>query len=1164
MAPPRPTITPHVGVPKVSFRKISPTGKEYDGVDDKIAQHYGYNEVEVAFERPEHYIRYVEPMESELFTLVEYDMDEQDDEWLNAINAERYHDQDERVSSETFEIIIDRLEKEWFDLMKRIPKPDQALPSEDSTCAVCDDGEGENSNAIVFCDGCNLAVHQDCYGVPYIPEGQWLCRKCTVAPESRVECILCPNEGGAFKQTSTGKWAHLLCAIWVPECILGNPTFMEPIENSDKIPKQRWKLVCSICKVKQGACIQCNKNTCVTAFHVSCARRQKLLSPMKSHGEGELQAFCEKHLPAEMRVNRIVPPSPLPPTAPTSPVRSPKKAARVQVQQTGPPLVPAIIVENIMQYTARIKFRKKLPFLLAVCKYWSLKREARRGAPLLKRLHLEPWATSTASKLQTDEAKLKYLDNLNRLRTDLEQVRTAVDLIRQREEQKQLQAQATESLLAAYLLPFDTEIRKAYDAVLNLDRHAHFLNPVSRTEVPDYYTSVAKPMHWLAIYAKIEQHEYTDTQAFVDDVNLVLDNAIGYNKKDTVYHKAAVRIKNNVQPVLAQFQTTVRERIALWKTYEHWEEKGQVEEAPNDAVPAGIQVSQGAEPDLANIQRAENSTTDDAVLQPPDGDITLGALPNDPTSLPADEEIVPETPDQELANKPELLVDKPGSPDSVEGAVPAATTVPAIPPPPPVGDLEPFPPVLRMLQDQASVSEDIPYILSTDPFTSFFAYDRPILKPPPPPAPPPPPRQPRKNKKKATAAEGSARAVPFSTRTTRGTAARTDSTSPQHPHPQRVVLLVRDPAQTQPNDGSAQPPPETDPEPASASTPTARGGVKRKRQDSEGWGQVVEDITHHDSFKYFESGWVLPAGMTRVRRPTNPLAQTSARKSSKEPKRVRKSASATVSRQSSQMPPVEQAGPSESTIPTDTPLAPPLKDLVPGTLPPEPIPAGQSRQLPQTLRLKVTRSRPKKKRGGDSSSDLSELSEVDEAKVDALVEAIPPTELAPPPEPASPPESAPLPEPASLAEPTPLAKSPTPHEPSGIHRDAEGEPIYYEPGTLVWAKQAGFPWYPAAIAEPMDERAPVKVMTLGEHLREKSQGKERLYLAQFYDKHRTWTWATLGKLSMLGEDPEIDQKYLHQSGKGVNKKDLRLAYEKAMQDMETPEEAEQIASNSLV
>ena len=30
-------------------------------------------------------------------------------------------------------------------------------------------------------------------------------------------CVLCPNEGGAFKQTTSGEWAHLLCAMYIAE-----------------------------------------------------------------------------------------------------------------------------------------------------------------------------------------------------------------------------------------------------------------------------------------------------------------------------------------------------------------------------------------------------------------------------------------------------------------------------------------------------------------------------------------------------------------------------------------------------------------------------------------------------------------------------------------------------------------------------------------------------------------------------------------------------------------------------------------------------------------------------------------------------------------------------------------------------------------------------------
>jgi NuA3 HAT complex component NTO1 len=63
-----------------------------------------------------------------------------------------------------------------------------------------------------------------------------------------------------------------------------------------------------------------------------------------------------------------------------------------------------------MDYIAKVNVRKKLEFVQLVCRYWSLKREARRGAPLLKRLHLEPWTASSVGKMQTDEEKVMKLE----------------------------------------------------------------------------------------------------------------------------------------------------------------------------------------------------------------------------------------------------------------------------------------------------------------------------------------------------------------------------------------------------------------------------------------------------------------------------------------------------------------------------------------------------------------------------------------------------------------------------------------------------------------------------------------------------------------------------------------------------------------------------------
>ena len=116
-------------------------------------------------------------VDEEMDKEVEYDMDEEDVAWLKMMNSRRSSDQLTKISEDQFELLMDRLEKEsYFHVQTNGNSQYSAPVDDDAICCVCMDGEATNTNVILFCDLCNLAVHQECYGVPYIPEGQWLCR----------------------------------------------------------------------------------------------------------------------------------------------------------------------------------------------------------------------------------------------------------------------------------------------------------------------------------------------------------------------------------------------------------------------------------------------------------------------------------------------------------------------------------------------------------------------------------------------------------------------------------------------------------------------------------------------------------------------------------------------------------------------------------------------------------------------------------------------------------------------------------------------------------------------------------------------------------------------------------------------------------------------------
>ncbi|XP_010245953.1 PREDICTED: histone-lysine N-methyltransferase ATX2-like [Nelumbo nucifera] len=162
-------------------------------------------------------------------------------------------------------------------------------------CSVCHMDEEYENNLFLQCDKCRMMVHARCYGELEPVDGVlWLCNLCRPgAPKCPPPCCLCPVIGGAMKPTTDGRWAHLACAMWIPETCLSDIKRMEPIDGLNRINKDRWKLLCSICGVSYGACIQCSNSTCRVAYHPLCARAAGLCVELEDEDRLHLMSMDE-------------------------------------------------------------------------------------------------------------------------------------------------------------------------------------------------------------------------------------------------------------------------------------------------------------------------------------------------------------------------------------------------------------------------------------------------------------------------------------------------------------------------------------------------------------------------------------------------------------------------------------------------------------------------------------------------------------------------------------------------------------------------------------------------------------------------------------------------------------------------------------------------------
>lgn len=262
----------------------------------------------------------------------------------------------------------------------------------------------------------------------------------------KPECMLCPNKGGAMKSTRSGqKWAHVSCALWIPEVSIGSVDRMEPITKISSIPPSRWALVCVLCRERVGACIQCSVKTCKTAYHVTCAfqhglEMRAIIEDENAEDGVKLRSYCQKH---SVKKEPKTSANAEKPSGSTSDdeekvVLNKKKVRKEMTTEERNHARLARLVEIQSEFEKHVNVKDISCHLLDVDQeginyiynYWILKRRAGGNDPLLLPKTGDVDVLSQTDQEQADIEKMKMFVHL---RQDLERVRNLCYMVSRRE-----------------------------------------------------------------------------------------------------------------------------------------------------------------------------------------------------------------------------------------------------------------------------------------------------------------------------------------------------------------------------------------------------------------------------------------------------------------------------------------------------------------------------------------------------------------------------------------------------------------------------------------------------------------------------------------------------------------------------------------------------------
>ncbi|KAI5127719.1 bromodomain and PHD finger-containing protein 1 [Nematocida parisii] len=509
---------------------------------------------------------------------IEYNMDETDRDILQYLQSRHSW-----FTEDMYELVMDRLEKEHHFLQRIAITKISDGDDLSEECNICGGKETEDDNFLVFCDGCNIAVHQSCYGVPHIPEGSWLCRPCLLSPKKVISCILCSSLGGAYKRTRNGFWCHVICGLLIPGARFENVSLVEPVDIDDVHRSQHH---CTECGFKKGGVANCAYYGCRRYYHATCAvESQKYIDI----ANGIL--FCTEHDPkkkAELAMTRSpdsnYPVLENPPVLHNYvPLWQPQRRVHLEIEN-----VPVKISDYVVNRIAERDLPNIKSSASCIKDMFAAWQARKKDRTIIKRLRIDSpsdefnhWgkrvftenpAIARESNILHAILKLpeeivlpaaeKYLYNICAVTTHrIVNSYKLAENIADTTSKHILDMESNRISLISKFIKGYNQIQSLHNALTAADRHSLFKEQITDDIAPGYSSIIRTPVSLDLIKQRISKLKYKSFADTVKDVELLINNAYTYNGRDSFIGIETAHIEEKLRQYTVKENEIILARI---------------------------------------------------------------------------------------------------------------------------------------------------------------------------------------------------------------------------------------------------------------------------------------------------------------------------------------------------------------------------------------------------------------------------------------------------------------------------------------------------------------------------------------------------------------------------------------------------------------------------